>query len=130
MMLLSGLFQFLKQQPSLASMSIYRYVIPQNAPLPAMTLALIDGQRIHSHNGASGLAETRIQISCWSEDNDEEAEQIGDSVRLVLDGYKGHWGNISIDNSSLDQHRTIYEDDAGVYQVILEFLVWYHEATM
>jgi hypothetical protein len=130
MTLLSGLFQFLKQQSSLALTPIYRYVIPQNAPLPAMTLALVDAQRIHSHNGASGLAETRVQISCWSDASDEEAEQIADRVRLVLDGYKGYWGNISIDNSYLDQHRTIYEDDAAVYQVILEILVWHHEATM
>jgi hypothetical protein len=130
MTLLSGLFQFLKQQASLTSMPIYRYVIPQNAPLPAITLSLVDTQRVHSHDGASGLAESRVQLSCWSEDNDEEAEQIADKIRRLIDGYSGSWAEVKIDNSSLDQQRTIYDEEAAAYQAIIEVLVWYHETTM
>ncbi len=101
-------------------------------------LACIVYQRIsterHPHmTGSSGLVNTTFQIDCWST-SAIEAKQLGEYVRIALDGYDAEMGDYARVICLLVDERDMSEppETAGEkvwYRASLDFTVAYDEET-
>jgi hypothetical protein len=107
---------------------IYPNIVPQKAPMPAITYQQISGPRLHDMQGAVGLAKARYQINCWAVSY-AGAKELAEAVRLVLDGYSSAGTIVVIHlNNEGDMPEIIAGDDVlGRYGKRLDFMVWFRE---
>lgn len=107
---------------------------PQGDALPAMVIEYTGSEHVRHLTGAAGLAEASLQITSYSTSS-LEAEQMGDAVRLVLDGYDsetGAMGSLSVRKVELMSDDLRYNDpvdasDVGIYSLEQDFSLWYSE---
>ena len=109
---------------------IYPAIVYQTADLPAVTFQQISGARTHTAGGPISLANPRFQVNCWAETY-AESRQLAETVRKCLDGYSGTVNTRAIDNIALDNELDTFKwiDSKKVYGKMLDFIVWFHEAT-
>ena len=115
----------------LISTRLYPVLLPQNATLPAATYRRVDSPRIHSHDGASGLASPRFQVDIWVDakaPDDQYAAllAIGDAFRQTLDGYSGLMGTVTTDVQLVDE-RDMYEPDPHYWRRSQDYIIWHDE---
>lgn len=130
-MIQQALFTILSAHPGLSALvgsRIYPLILPQNPAYPALTYQRVSGPREQSHDGPSGLARPRFQVSCWHPDFDQ-AKAAAEQVRLALAGYRGIVGGLEIEGIQVENELDLYDPDAKVYRVILDFVIWHQEAT-
>ena len=103
---------------------------------PALTVQRIgDGRRPWSHNGPTGLAETRLQLDVWARDSETSGAKavikLADSLRRALDGFVGQWGSVTVRKVMLDSERDDYDPDiaARLWRRSQDYLVWHEETT-
>lgn len=108
---------------------LYPLVLPQQGELlfPALTYQRISAPRDSTHDGPEGLVRARVQIDAWAR-TFAEAKRLADAVRLALDGFKGHAGDVVVDRMYLDGDRDFFEGDAQLYRVTQDWFVWHREA--
>ena len=110
---------------------------PQGDAVPAMVIEYTGSEHVRHLTGAAGLAEASIQITSYSTSS-LEAEQMGNAVRLVLDGYDsetgamGSLGTLSVRKVELMSDDLRYNDpvdasDVGIYSLEQDFSLWYSE---
>jgi len=104
--------------------------LPQKPKLPAMTYKRASGTRVHSMDGASGLATARIQYDIWDKSY-SVVKNIADLLRKRLDGFKGVVETDTIHGAFLGPDWDDYEGDTllKLYRVSMDFEVHYAEAT-
>jgi hypothetical protein len=110
---------------------IYPNIVPQKAPMPAITYQQISGPRLHDMQGAVGMAKARYQINCWAVSY-AEAKELAEAVRLTLDGYSSE-GTIKVIHlaNEGDLPKTLPGlDQLTRYGKRLDFFVWFTEATV
>lgn len=108
---------------------IYYVRAPQDVTLPYVVFFKVSGVREHSHEGASGLANPRFQISCFAETY-YEAKQIAQQVQSALQGFSGTMGGddgVSVNGSFYVNETDIYEEGTKLYHVALDFILWHSE---
>lgn len=115
---------------------VYPVRLPTNVTLPAVSYQRISSTRLHSHQGASGLAHPRLQVDCWGRSY-SSARGVATAVRKALDGYRGAFGGggnqVPIGGVFLDNEMDVPEeidedeDDVPLYHIALDFMIWHDE---
>ncbi len=63
------------------------------------------------HRGASGIASTRYQITCFAR-RYRESRELAERARQRLSGFRGAWGELDIDGCFVEDARSVPELDA------------------
>lgn len=120
------LTSWLQANIALVANRVYPMKLPQNPTLPAITYQKISGLRVQSHDGPSGLAYPRFQVSCWGESY-SDAKQVAEEVRQDLDGYQGLMGVVQVGAALLQNEIDFYIPETGYYHVPVDFIIWHDE---
>ena len=96
---------------------IYAITLKQGATLPALTYQRIDGPRIVSHSGDSGLSHPRYQIECWAATY-LEAEALAEDVIAAFSGDLG-WAT-----GFPEAGPDFYEADPERYRRVVDVQFW------
>ena len=72
---------------------VFPVVIPEDAELPAVAYQRISGPRLLAHDGSTGLAEGRVQVTVVGTSY-SEAKEIAGAVREMLAGWRGLMGGV------------------------------------
>lgn len=108
---------------------------PEDDTLPYGCVSTITRTREHNMDGPSGLVKCRIQVDVFAQ-TQRAADQIGDLVRLVLDGYTGtvtagaesiYLDAVLLDNDLEDVEREDEPSEDRVARVTLDFFVSHKE---
>lgn len=106
---------------------LYPLKMPQKPTYPAITYQWVTGQRVHSTDGASGLAGPRVQFDCWAETY-LAMESVFEALRLRLDGYQGAAGTTKVQGAFFDNERDLYEDKVEIYRRSVDYFIWHSES--
>jgi hypothetical protein len=99
---------------------------PQEGELPALTYQLVAGPTSHySHGGVSDHV-VSYQLDCWADDPDD-AMDLADELRVILDGFRGSWGEYRIGSSFLSVVLDDFESAAGLYRRMRQVELHYSE---
>lgn len=113
------------------STRIHPIHLPQNPTLPAIAFTQIGSDHDHHLGGAAGSTSVALRLAVFSEDL-QEAIDIAEALRLVLQGYRGAMGNMTVTFCTLEEQ----EDDADqpydgsdtwVYSRASEYKIKYRE---
>jgi len=113
---------------TLVGTRVYPSKLPQKPTLPAISYQRISGDRVHSTDGASGLARIQFQIDVWGSTYGS-VDALFEAVRKRLDGYRGAVGAIVTQGIFLERERDMYDDEAELYRRSADFTVWTEEST-
>ena len=100
---------------------------------PAISFKTVSGNRQHHQKGVSHLVMWTAQVDCWAE-SINTALTLADNVRREVDLYVGTIAGEVIQKVFVGDpipeifHEPDDGSDVGVYQVPVEFDVWYSEA--
>lgn len=108
--------------------------LSQKETLPAIAYSQITSDHIQGVAGPVGLSEVRVLLGCFG-DTHIAAENLGDKVRLALDGESGTFGSEDVDICLLQSMDHEYLDpidssDRAVYVTNLIFKIILTEATV
>lgn len=116
---------------SLVSSRIYPVLAPASASLPFVTWRRSGIQREQTLGGPMGMPRVSVEYSIYGTTY-EEARQVADAMRLVLDGYGGTSNNTEVKQTSLEDESDDFVQLAGadlppVYQVTQRYDCWWIE---
>jgi len=116
---------------SLVSTRIYPVLAPASASLPFVTWRRSGIQREQTLGGPMGMPRVSVEYSIYGTTY-EEARQVADAMRLVLDGYGGTSNNTEVKQTSLEDESDDFVQLAGadlppVYQVTQRYDCWWSE---
>ena len=116
---------------SLVSSRIYPVLAPASAALPFVTWRRSGIEREQTLGGPMGMPRVSVEYSIYGTTY-EEARQVADSMRRVLDGYGGTSDNTEVKQTSLEDESDDFVQLAGadlppVYQVTQRYDVWWSE---
>ena len=127
-----GIYYLLKNTVAVAAIvgtRIYPLNLPQDPTLPALTYQLITPMSIIAHDGKSGTAQCRYQITGFASDPDAVRDLI-EEVRICMDGYKGTIGGADTIVVQAMLPDGGYENDdpeSGRYMRARDYMIWYDE---
>ncbi len=107
----------------------YPQVIPQDASLPAWAYQRISGPRLLAHDGPTGLASPRFQITCTG-NTYGEAKNLCNAIRVALDGFRGLMGGaggVQVESVGVENEIDGYNQATGKQTVRLDLLIWHKE---
>jgi len=110
----------------LVASRIYPSRLPQSVVLPAITYLKVSGPRVPTHQGPSGLAKPRFQISCWDEKY-LDAKAVAVQVRQALNCYSGMMGALRVGVALLRGERDLVDPARNIHQIALDFEVAHEE---
>jgi len=102
---------------------------PQATAKPYIVVTKVDAPRLHSHDGGSGLAHPRFQLSIFSTTY-KEAKEIAAAIQAALQGYSGTMGGaggVAVGAALYDDETDFYEEDSGLYHVAADYIIWHEE---
>lgn len=116
---------------SLVGTRIYPVLAPASAALPFVTWRRSGIQREQTLAGPMGLPRVTVEYSIYGTTY-EEARQVADAMRVVLDGYGGTSDNTTVEQTSLEDESDDFVQLAGadlppVYQVTQRYDCWWNE---
>jgi hypothetical protein len=116
---------------SLVSSRIYPVLAPASASLPFVTWRRSGIQREQTLGRPMGMPRVSVEYSIYGTTY-EEARQVADAMRLVLDGYGGTSNNTEVKQTSLEDESDDFVQLAGadlppVYQVTQRYDCWWSE---
>jgi hypothetical protein len=116
---------------SLVSSRIYPVLAPASASLPFVTWRRSGIQREQTLGRPMGMPRVSVEYSIYGTTY-EEARQVADAMRLVLDGYGGTSNNTEVKQTSLEDESDDFVQLAGadlppVYQVTQRYDCWWIE---
>lgn len=131
----SAVRQLLKNSAALVALvgdRIEPHMNVQSEQLPRVAYSRISGDHVHSHMGASGLCNISIQISSFAE-NYLKAKQLGELVRLAIDGFRGNVGSVHVGSVQIENDVDGFEASPGldakrIYSIQQDYSVWFEEA--
>lgn len=117
---------------AMVSQRIYPLLAPKTAALPFITWRRSGIERQHTLAGPMGLPNVSVEMQSFAATY-EDARELADRVRLVLDGYGGSVNNVEVKHVSLEQESDDFVQLAGgelppVYQVTQTFNVLWKES--
>jgi hypothetical protein len=104
---------------------------PASASLPFVTWRRSGIQREQTLGRPMGMPRVSVEYSIYGTTY-EEARQVADAMRLVLDGYGGTSNNTEVKQTSLEDESDDFVQLAGadlppVYQVTQRYDCWWSE---
>lgn len=117
---------------SLVGSRIYPVLAPASAPLPIVTWRRTAIQREQTLGGPMGMPRVTVEFSIYGATY-ENAREIADAMRAVLDGYGGVSGTTQVNQTSLENETDDFVTLAGadlppVYQITQTYDVWWQES--
>ena len=109
--------------------NLYPLLVPQDVGLPAAAYQRISGPRVAAHDGPSGLAFGRWQITVNAADY-AACNNICQSIRQAVDAVKGVWGGtggVTVHESRVENELDGYSQLDKIYTRRLDVLIWYQE---
>lgn len=103
---------------------IYPRVLPQTPTLPAVVYQRLTTTPTHSHDGASDLDMSRLQLDVWA-DTYAEAREAAIAIRTTLDGERGMWSGMWISAVLLDSADDFFEDATRMWRQRTDWRVWH-----
>lgn len=98
--------------------------VPDNAPLPFITVQQIMHMRLQSHDGDSGVGPSMMQVNCFSK-NYEEADALRALVDLALNGLTGIFAGVVSQGANHNHSHDIYDSERELHQCITRHQVWF-----
>lgn len=98
---------------------------------PRLVLFDISSIQGHTLRGADGLPRARVQIDCIGTSR-QQADELGELVRMALDGFKGQWDEQSIDSCLMQTNFADFEPSPGLdhhrrYVRHQDYFIYHHE---
>jgi len=111
------------QLSAMVGARVYPLERPQGAALPAVVIWQAAGDRSIAHKGPTGLADTTVQIDCYSEGGTlspyAECKTIAAHVTRVLNGFRGTVDGVPLRGVFLVADRDNRQDGPqGVQRVV------------
>lgn len=122
----SSLRAYLIAQPAIAALigtRFYPVRLPQDPTLPAITYQTIAGGEGTTHEGASGLARTRVQFDCWASTKGQVlalAKALRDALATVNPGWMG---------AERINDMDVPESEPVLWRRMVEYRFWYEEVS-
>ena len=116
---------------SLVSTRIYPVLAPATASLPFVTWRRSGINREQTLGGPMGVPRVSVEYAIYGSTY-EQARDVADAMRLVLDGYGGTSNNTEVKQTSLEQESDDFVTLTGadlppVYQITQSYDVWWQE---
>lgn len=110
---------------------IYPVLAPATAPMPLITWRRSGIQREQTLGKPAGMPRVTVEYSIYGTTY-ENAREIADAMRAVLDGYGGASGTTTVNQTSLENESDDFVALAGadlppVYQITQSYDVWWQE---
>lgn len=99
---------------------------PQGVTRPYTVMTRVSGVRLQTHDGATGLAQGRFQFSHYG-DSYLDCKTAAQSLREVLDGYKGTKNDVKIGAVFCLNESDGYDDELSCNYVDVDYMVHYYE---
>jgi hypothetical protein len=109
-----------------ASTRIYPTALPQKPSFPAATYNVISATRSPTMQHGDVLPSKRLQIDAWGS-SFADAQELGEAIRVALDGYRGDMGDTTVAAIFADTERTSYESEPKLYRVSRDYFIWHYE---
>lgn len=128
----AAVIQHLLAHPGVAALvgdRIYPMRLPQRPTYPALTCQKVSGPRVTAKDGPAGLAQARMQVSCWAKSY-PDAKAVAEQVRRALAGFSGVMGGaggVKVEMTQLENEVDMYEPETGIYHVPVDFVIWHRE---
>jgi hypothetical protein len=111
---------------------IYPVLAPASAALPLVTWRRSGIQREQTLGAPMGIPRVTVEYSIYGTTY-ENAREIADAMRVVLDGYGGTNGTTTVNQTSLETESDDFVTLAGadlppVYQITQSYDVWWQES--
>lgn len=111
---------------------IYPDEAPQSVTAAHVLLSDVSSESYEHLNGCSGLAETRVQVSCRATTR-QAANDLREAIRLVMQGRRGTYGACTVRACRVAGRASFYEPpqnktDVGRYTRSIDFLITHFEA--
>jgi len=133
MLIEQGLMTFLLAQSGITDLvgqRIHFVQAPQDVESPYLVISKISGVREHSHDGSSGLAHPRFQLSAFA-DTYGAAKAIIAAVQAVLQGYSGTMGGaggVAVNGAFYEDENDLDPGDGtGLFGVAADYIIWHSE---
>lgn len=101
---------------------IYPVKAPQGAETPYCLYAKAEDMRQYSHNGFSGLSKVVLVLSGLSSTYNS-AIQVAQQLVDAMEGWPDEASDVSA--AMKQKEEDLYDEDAGLYRVQVEYLIWY-----
>lgn len=116
---------------SLVSARIYPVLAPASAALPFVTWRRTGIEREHTLSTPMGVPRVSVEYSIYATTY-EQARDVADAMRVVLDGYGGSANNTEVKQTSLENESDDFVTLAGadmppVYQITQSYDIWWQE---
>jgi hypothetical protein len=110
---------------------IYPVLAPASAALPLVTWRRSGIERGQTLAGPAGLPRVSVEFSIYGTTY-EQARELADAMRVVLDGYGGTVDNTTVRQTSLEDESDDFVTLAGadmppVYQITQRYDLWWTE---
>lgn len=110
---------------------IYPVIAPATATLPFVTWRRVAVRRQQTLAAPMGMPVTSVEYSIFGLTY-EQARDVADAMRAVLDGYGGSANNTEVKQTSLEQESDDFVTLAGAelppaYQITQQYDVWWQE---
>lgn len=128
-MIEDGLYAHLIAYAGLAALigdRVYPLKAPQDAIYPLLNYQRISGPRVHSHNGPSGLAHPRFQLTAWASSL-IEAKLVVAQARAAVDGFKGTMGDVDINGCFVVNEIDHYDPETERHGTTIDVIIWHNE---
>ena len=102
---------------------IFPMVAEQGTALPYVVYQAIGVEPVRTKYRRPKQNKIDIQITCYH-DRYDKATLIMRGVRALLEGYKGERSNISINNIVFTNSRDMYDKEAKVMGLSMDFKIW------
>lgn len=116
---------------SLVSARIYPVLAPATASLPFVTWRRVAIRRQQTLGAPMGMPVTSVEYSIFGSTY-EQAREVADAMRVVLDGYGGTANNTEVKQTSLEQESDDFVTLGGAelppaYQITQQYDVFWQE---
>lgn len=116
---------------ALIGTKVYPVIAPASATLPFITWRRVAVRRQQTLAAPMGMPVTSIEYSIFGSTY-EQARDVADAMRAVLDGYGGSENNTEVKQTSLEQESDDFVTLAGAelppaYQITQQYDVWWQE---
>jgi len=101
----------------------------QDAARPYLVINKISAQREHAHDGALGMVNARIQISCFA-GSYAAAKSLAVAVQAVLECYQGTLGGVGgvyVGSCFYDNEVDFWEEETKLHHIAADYLLQYNE---
>jgi hypothetical protein len=117
----SEFFTWLKTNVPLVSNRVYALTAPQDVVNPYLVYQVIDDIPDYTHQGASGLADTRVQITLVDDDF-VSVIAVADQLETALSGFKGTLTTIPV-VALKDIETQSQDNDSGLFWITQDYIL-------